>query len=56
MFLQNRRGKLVEEASLLPSPVPGTVHARKIIIVDFNSGRALVYFNDGKGNFTKKIP
>jgi hypothetical protein len=36
MFLQNSRGELFEDDSLLPSPVPGTVHARKIVIADFN--------------------
>jgi hypothetical protein len=37
MFLQNTWGKLIEDDSLLPSPVPGTVHARKIVIADFNA-------------------
>jgi hypothetical protein len=36
LFLQNPMGKLVEDDSLLPLPVPGTVHARKIVIADFN--------------------
>src|SRR5262249_1706867 len=37
MFLQSADGKFIEDESLLPSPVPGTIHARKIIIADFNN-------------------
>jgi hypothetical protein len=37
MFIQNPDGSFDEEVSLLPDPLPGTVHARKIIIADFNS-------------------
>ena len=37
MVLQNPSGSFDDEVSLLPDPLPGTVHARKIIIADFNS-------------------
>jgi hypothetical protein len=36
MFLQNSQSEYVEDASLLPNPVPGTVHPRKIVVGDFN--------------------
>lgn len=37
MFLQDPNGELIEDSSLLPSVVPGTVHARKVVIADLNS-------------------
>ncbi len=37
MFLQDSTGNMVRNDSLLPIPIPGTVHARKIIVDDFNN-------------------
>lgn len=37
MFLQNPNGELTEDNSLLPIMVPGTIHARKVVIGDFNN-------------------
>jgi len=36
MYLGNAAGQFTQDNSLLPSPPPGTVHARKIIVADFN--------------------
>ncbi|MFZ6027114.1 MAG: FG-GAP repeat domain-containing protein [Chloroflexota bacterium] len=36
MFLQQPGGELIEDSSLLPPVVPGTIHARKVAIGDFN--------------------
>jgi hypothetical protein len=36
MFLGYYTGEFIGNNSLLPSPIPGTVHARKIAIADFN--------------------
>lgn len=35
MFLQNSNGQYIQDSSLLPDPLPGTVHARKVVVGDF---------------------
>lgn len=37
MFLQDPNGELMEDNALLPAMVPGTIHARKVVIGDFNN-------------------
>jgi hypothetical protein len=37
LFLQDSRGDFIEDTSFLPEPLPGTVHARKAVVADFNA-------------------
>jgi hypothetical protein len=39
MLIQKPSGVLVPDNSLLPSPIPGSVSARKVIVVDFNGDK-----------------